>query len=66
LALEEQKTYQSWNGLEDLDLLKMIELSIRECTQMHLEIVFDNETDNYQQDHYQLHWNEKSINELED
>jgi hypothetical protein len=38
LALEEQKTYQSWNGLEDLDLLKMIELSIlRECTQMHLK-----------------------------
>jgi hypothetical protein len=22
LAFEEQKTYQSWNGLEDLDLLK--------------------------------------------
>jgi hypothetical protein len=35
-----EKTYQSWNGLEDLDLLKMIELSIlRECTQMHLEII---------------------------
>jgi iron complex outermembrane receptor protein len=23
---------------------------------------YDNETDNYQQDHYQLHWNEKLSN----
>jgi iron complex outermembrane receptor protein len=23
---------------------------------------YDNETDNYQQDHYQLHWNEKLTN----
>jgi iron complex outermembrane receptor protein len=22
---------------------------------------YDNETDNYQQDHYQLHWNEKKL-----
>jgi hypothetical protein len=30
--------------------------------QMNLVPVYDNETDNYQQDHYQLHWNEKLAN----
>jgi iron complex outermembrane receptor protein len=57
-----EKTYQSWNGLEDLDLLKNDRTF--NTAGMYTDAsgnnrFYDNETDNYQQDHYQLHWNEK-------
>ena len=57
-----QKTYQAWNGLEDLDKLENDRTfnPAGMFTDEFGEIRFyDNETDNYQQDHYQLHWNEK-------
>jgi iron complex outermembrane receptor protein len=57
-----EKTYQSWNGLEDLDKLKndrtynTAGIFTDESGNTRF---YDNETDNYQQDHYQLHWNER-------
>ncbi len=57
-----EKTYQAYYGLEDKEKLQndrtynvagMYEDANGE-TQF-----YDNQTDNYQQDHYQLHWNEK-------
>ena len=45
-----EKTYQSWYGLE-ADQLKE--------NRRQNPYTYDNETDNYWQDHYQLHWNEK-------
>ena len=57
-----EKTYQSWNGLEDLDLLKN-DRTFNTAGMFTDEFgntkFYDNETDNYQQDHFQLHWNEK-------
>lgn len=55
-------TYQSWYGLEDLDLLENdrtfnvagIYTDDNGNTQF-----YDNEVDNYSQDHYQLHWNQR-------
>ena len=55
-------TYQSWNGLEDLDLLANNRTynTAGEYTDENGETKFhENEEDNYQQDHYQLHWNER-------
>ena len=55
-------TYQSWNGLEDLDKLENDRTynTAGEYTDENGVIRFyDNEVDNYQQDHYQLHWNER-------
>lgn len=55
-------TYQSWNGLEDLDKLKTDRTynTAGEYTDANGKTQFyDNEVDNYQQDHYQLHWNQK-------
>ncbi|MCL7762327.1 TonB-dependent receptor [Polaribacter sp. Z014] len=45
-----EKTYQAWYGLE-ADQLKE--------DRRQNPYTYDNETDNYWQDHYQLHWNEK-------
>ena len=45
-----EQTYQAWNGLT----LEQLEEDRRQNT-----LTYENETDNYQQDHYQLHWNEK-------
>ena len=57
-----QKTYQAWNGLEDLDKLEN-DRTFNPAGMFTDEFgkirFYDNETDNYQQDHYQLHWNEK-------
>ncbi|MCF7568439.1 TonB-dependent receptor [Sabulilitoribacter arenilitoris] len=58
-------TYQSWNGLEDLDLLANnrtfntagMYTDENGVTQFH-----EDEVDNYQQGHYQLHWNERYNN----
>jgi iron complex outermembrane receptor protein len=60
-----EKTYQSWNGLEDLDKLKN-DRTFNTAGMFTDEFgnvrFYDNETDNYQQDHSQLHWNEKISN----
>ena len=57
-----EKTYQSWNGLEDPEKLKH-DRTYNTAGQFTDEFgntrFYDNETDNYQQDHYQLHWNQK-------
>ncbi|SDS43306.1 iron complex outermembrane recepter protein [Polaribacter sp. KT25b] len=45
-----EKTYQAWYGLEADQL---------EENRRQNPYTYDNETDNYWQDHYQLHWNEK-------
>lgn len=55
-------TYQAWNGLEDLDLLKNDRTfnTAGMYTDANGDIQFyDNEIDDYSQDHYQLHWNER-------
>lgn len=55
-------TYQAWNGLEDLDLLKNDRTfnTAGMYTDADGTIQFyDNEIDDYSQDHYQLHWNER-------
>ena len=43
-------TYQAWNGLTAEELKE---------DRKQNPYTYNNETDNYQQDHYQLHWNEK-------
>lgn len=49
----EEKTYQAWYGLSAEELKE---------DRMQNPYTYDNETDNYWQDHYQLHWNE-TLNE---
>ena len=44
-----EKTYQSWSGLTKTQL---------EEDRTQNPYTYDNETDNYWQDHYQFHWNE--------
>lgn len=56
-----EKTYQSWNGIDYETLQKDRTYNpsgyyVDDSGQIRF---YDNETDNYQQDHYQLHWNEK-------
>ena len=56
-----EKTYQSWNGI---DAETMADNRTFNSAGMFTDEAgntrfYDNETDNYQQDHYQLHWNEK-------
>lgn len=57
-----EKTYQSWNGLEDPEKLQNNRtfntggLYADENGNIRF---YDNETDNYQQDHFQLHWNQR-------
>ena len=58
-------TYQAWNGLEDLNLLKNDRTfnTAGMYTDADGNIQFyDNEIDDYSQDHYQLHWNERLDN----
>jgi iron complex outermembrane receptor protein len=45
-----EKTDQAWYGLSATELKE---------NRRQNPYTYDNETDNYQQDHYQLHWNEK-------
>ncbi|MDD3003322.1 TonB-dependent receptor [Flavobacterium sp.] len=57
-----EKTYQSWNGIEDLDKLKndrTYNTSGEYIDDNGTLKFYDNETDNYKQDHYQLHWNQR-------
>ena len=57
-----EKTYQSWNGLEDPEKLKndrtfnSAGMYFDENGNMKF---YDDETDNYWQNHFQLHWSEK-------
>ncbi|HCY82791.1 MAG TPA: TonB-dependent receptor, partial [Xanthomarina gelatinilytica] len=58
-------TYQSWNGIEDPYLLEHDRTfnSAGMYTDENGNVQFyDNEVDNYQQDHYQFHWNQKINN----
>lgn len=57
-----QKTYQAWNGLEDKELLannRTFNPSGAYIDENGQQQFYNNETDNYDQDHYQFHWNEK-------
>ncbi|WP_432672113.1 TonB-dependent receptor [Flavobacterium sp. SM2513] len=57
-----EKTYQSWNGIEDLDKLendRTYNTSGEYYDDSGNLKFYDNETDNYKQDHYQLHWNQR-------
>ena len=59
-------TYQAWNGLEDLDKLENDRTynTSGEYEDDDGNIKFyDNEVDNYSQDHYQLHWNQRYNNQ---
>jgi iron complex outermembrane receptor protein len=56
-----ERTYQAWNGI-DAETLKndrQFNYSGMYTDAQGNVRFYDNETDNYQQDHYQLHWNEK-------
>ena len=56
-----EKTYQSWNGIDaaTLDSNRTFNSAGMYTDEFGNIRYYDNETDNYQQDHYQLHWNEK-------
>ncbi|REE27760.1 iron complex outermembrane receptor protein [Winogradskyella pacifica] len=59
-------TYQAWNGLEDLEKLEDDRTynTAGEYTDNNGDPQFyDNEVDNYSQDHYQLHWNQRYNNQ---
>lgn len=45
-----EKTYQSWDGITKDQILE---------NRRQNPISYENEIDNYKQDHYQFHWNEK-------
>ncbi|RYH75981.1 TonB-dependent receptor [Flavobacteriaceae bacterium 144Ye] len=58
-------TYQSWNGLEDLEKLendRTFNTAGMYTDEDGNTRFYDNEVDNYQQDHYQLHWNQRYNN----
>ncbi|ESU29115.1 thiamin-regulated outer membrane receptor Omr1 [Flavobacterium limnosediminis JC2902] len=56
-----EKTYQSWNGVDSLTLAN--DRTFNSAGMFTDEFgnvrFYDNETDNYQQDHAQFHWNEQ-------
>lgn len=56
-----EKTYQSWNGIDAFTLKddRTFNSAGIFTDEFGNTQFYDNETDNYQQDHYQLHWNEK-------
>lgn len=56
-----EKTYQSWNGIDSLTLAnnRTFNPSGMFTDQFGKTRFYDNETDNYQQDHAQLHCNEQ-------
>lgn len=60
-----QETYQAWNGLEDLEKLendRTFNISGIYTDQYGNIQFYDNEVDNYSQDHYQLIWNQRYDN----
>lgn len=56
-----EKTYQAWNGIDAAMLSndRTFNYSGMFTDEMGNTRFYSNETDNYQQDHFQLHWNEK-------
>jgi iron complex outermembrane receptor protein len=56
-----EKTYQSWNGIDAETLVtdRTFNSAGMYTDENNQPRYYDNETDNYQQDHFQLHWNEK-------
>lgn len=57
-----EKTYQAWYGVTDADLLT--NRTINYAGTEKPGAPYDNETDNYQQNHYQLFFNQKISNTL--
>ncbi len=59
-----EKTYQAYYGIDEATLkINRTENPIGVFTdEFGAKRFYDNETDNYKQDHYQLHWNEKITN----
>lgn len=55
-----EKTYQAWNGVSEADLLT--NRTINYAGMERNGEPYDNETDNYQQDHYQLFFNHQISN----
>ncbi|MTH14878.1 TonB-dependent receptor [Flavobacterium sp. LC2016-01] len=55
-----EKTYQSWNGIDEetLNTNRTFNSAGMYTDEAGNVRFYDNETDNYQQDHYQLHWSE--------
>lgn len=56
-----EKTYQSWYGVDSETLAgdRTFNFAGMYTDAFGNTRFYDNQTDNYQQDHYQLHWNEK-------
>ncbi len=56
-----EKTYQAWNGIDAATLRenRRFNPSGMYTDENGDTRFYDNETDNYQQDNYQLHWNER-------
>ncbi|MFT5715305.1 MAG: iron complex outermembrane receptor protein, partial [Flavobacterium sp.] len=56
-----EKTYQSWNGIDGETVVsdRTFNTAGIFTDESGNTRFYDNETDNYQQDHYQLHWSEK-------
>jgi iron complex outermembrane receptor protein len=56
-----EKTYQSWYGIdgETMNGDRTFNFAGMYTDAFGNTRFYDNQTDNYQQDHYQLHWNEK-------
>ncbi|TRX38970.1 TonB-dependent receptor [Flavobacterium restrictum] len=56
-----EKTYQSWNGTdaETMNSNRTFNSAGIFTDEFGKTRFYDNETDNYQQDHFQLHWSEK-------
>ncbi len=57
----QEKTYQSWYGLDSatLESNRTYNFAGIFTDEFGNTRFYDNQTDNYQQNHYQLHWNEK-------
>lgn len=56
-----EKTYQAWYGVDaaTLETDRTFNYAGMFTDESGNTRFYDNQTDNYQQDHYQLHWNEK-------
>ncbi|MCO6147215.1 TonB-dependent receptor [Flavobacterium sp. NRK1] len=59
-----EKTYQAWNGIDAATMAsnRRFNYSGMYTDENGVTRFYDNETDNYQQDNYQLHWNQKISN----
>jgi iron complex outermembrane recepter protein len=62
-----EKTYQSWNGIDQASMDQ--DRTFNSCGAIYdsawnIKGFYDNETDNYQQDHYQFHLSQRLTNNL--